>query len=185
MAPSAVNAIATQGGASAMKVLVNNELQNQDGAECLRPFDPAYRGRTACRPDLSRRRSPQRRPAQRPDAGRSRGAPLRLPAGRPDPLADRRRTPRAIAGRRSRLGRPAAHGVRRAAAGRNAQADPDHVGADALPGDQAEAARLCRRGRGLRRALPHAKSWTSANRCSTCWRSIRPANCRSTPIWKC
>ena len=24
-----------------------------------------------------------------------------------------------------------------------------------------------------------------ANRCSTCWRSIRPANCRSTPISKC
>jgi cytochrome P450 / NADPH-cytochrome P450 reductase len=31
MAPSAVSAIATLGGASAMKVLVNNELQNQEG----------------------------------------------------------------------------------------------------------------------------------------------------------
>ena len=36
------------GGAAPMKVLVNNELQNKSGAECLRTFDPAYRGR-ACR----------------------------------------------------------------------------------------------------------------------------------------
>ena len=45
--------------------------------------------------------------------------------------------------------------VRRAAADRDAQADPDHVGEHALSGDQAEAAGLHRRRRGLRRALPH------------------------------
>ena len=28
-------------------------------------------------------------------------------------------------------------------------------------------------------------SWPNANRCSTCWKNIRRANCRSTPIWKC
>ena len=38
-----------------------------------------------------------------------------------------------------------------------------------------------RRDRALSRRDPRA----SANRCSICWRSIRPANCRSTPIWKC
>ena len=74
---------------------------------------------------------------------------------------------------------------RRVAAGRDPQADPDHVGAHALPGDEAETAGLCRRRRRRHRTLPHATSWASANRCLTCWRSIRPANCRSMPIWKC
>ena len=69
-------------------------------------------------------------------------------------LAGRRRPPRAIAGRRCRVGRAAADRVRRVAADRDPQADPDHVGAHALSGHQAETAGLCRRRCGFHRALP-------------------------------
>ena len=115
------------------------------GANAFGSIDPPYRGATAAGDHLPRRRSSQRRAAQRPGAGRFRRAPFRLPAGRPDQAAGRRRPPRAIAGRRCRLGRAAADRVRRVAADRDPQADPDHVGAHALPGHQAETAGLCRR----------------------------------------
>ena len=130
----------------------------QDRRQCVRPLDPAYRGATAGRRQLPRRRSSQRGAAQRSGAGRFRRAPLRLPAGRPDPAAGRRRPPRAIAGRRRRLGRAAVDRVRRIAAGRDPQADPDHVGTHALSDDQAETAGLCRRRCRLRRALSRGGS---------------------------
>ena len=158
VAPSAVNAIVAQGGVAPMKVLVNSELQNKDRRQSVRPLDPAYRGATAARHHLPRRRPSQRGAAQRSGAGRFRRAPLRLPAGRPDPAAGRRRPPRAIAGRRCRLGRAAADRVRRTAADRDPQADPDHVGTHALSGHQAETAGLCRRRRCFHRALPHRGS---------------------------
>ena len=111
----------------------------------LRPLDPAHRGGAAGRHRLPGRRSSQRGAAQRSGAGRRGGAPLRLSARRPDPPAGRRRPPRAIAGRRRGIGRAAADRLRRAAAGRDPQADPDHVGTHALSGDQAETGGLCRR----------------------------------------
>ena len=154
VAQGAVNTIVTQGGAVPMKVLENRELQNKAGSPSVRAFDPAYRGRVAGEPEISRRRSPQRGAAQRSDAGGFGRAPLRLPAGRPDQAGGRRGPPRAIAGRQCGVGRAAAHGVRRAAAGRNPQADPDHGRAHALPGDQAETAGLCRRRRSFGRSLP-------------------------------
>ena len=155
VAPSAVNAIVALGGVAPMKVLANTELQNKTGANPSGPVDPAHRGATAVRHQLPGRRPPERGAAQRSVAGRCRRAPLRIPARRSDPAAGRRRPPRAIAGRRHRIGRALAVRIRRTAAGRDPQADPDHVGADALPDDQAEAAglsrRRCRRHRALSR----------------------------------
>ena len=154
VAQGAVNTIVTQGGAVPMKVLVNNELQNKSGAH---PSERSTRHIEVELPaslKLPRRRSPQRRAAQRSDPGGFGRAPLRLPAGRSDQAGGRRGPPRAIAGRQCGVGRPPAHRVRRAAAGRNPQADPDHGRAHALPGDQAETACLCRRRRRFRRTLP-------------------------------
>ena len=83
------------GGVSPMRVLVNPELQNSR-RQRVRPQHAAYRGATAGRHQLPRRRSSQHRAAQRSGAGRVRRAPLRLPAGRPDPAA-------AAEGRRAQL----------------------------------------------------------------------------------
>ena len=143
------------GGVSPMKVLVNGELQNKTGANASERSTRHIEVATARWHELPGRRSSERGAAQRSGAGGCRGAPLRLSAGRPDPAAGRRRPPRAIAGRRAGLGRAVALRIRRTAAGRDPQADPDHVGAYALPRDQAETAGLCRRGCGLDRALPH------------------------------
>ena len=155
IAPSAVNTVVALGGVAPMKLLVNTELQNKAGANPSEPIDPPYRGAVACRRFLSRRRSPQRGSAQRPGAGRCGGAPLRLSARRPDPPAGRGRTARAIAGRRRGVGRAPAQRIRRTAAGRDPQADPDHVRAHEMSGDQAETARLCRRRCRRHRTLPH------------------------------
>ena len=151
----------------------------------LRQVDPAHRGATALRYQLPRRRSSQRGAAQRSGAGGFGRAPLRLPARRSDPAAGRGRPARAIAGRRRGVGRAAVDRFRRIAAGRDPQANPDHVGAHALPGDQAETARPISATMPLHPNTIARTSSASANRCSTSWRNIRPANCRSTPIWKC
>ena len=126
----------------------------QDRRQCFRPIDPAYRGAVACRHQLPGRRPSQRGAAQRPVAGGCGRPPLRILAGRPDPPAGRGRPPRAIAGRRHGVGRAAALRIRRAAAGRDPQADPDHVGAHALSDDQAETAGLSRRRCRRHRTLP-------------------------------
>ena len=153
VAPSAVNAHRCAGRRRADEGVGQFRTAEQDRRQCFRPLDPAYRGATAARHHLSRRRPSQRRAAQRSGAGRFRRAPLRLSAGRPDPAAGRRRPPRAIAGGRCRVGRAVADRVRRAAADRDPQADPDHVGTHALSRHQAETARLCRRRRGFDGAL--------------------------------
>ena len=158
VAPSAVNAIVALGGVAPMKVLDNSELQNKAGGQSIRPLDPAYRGAIAARHQLPRRRPSQRGAAQRSGAGRFRRAPLRFPAGRPDQAPRCRRPPRAIAGRRRGVGRAPADRFRRTAAGGDPQADPDHVGTHALSRHQAEAARLCRRRRCVRGALPRGRA---------------------------
>ncbi len=148
-------------------------------------IDPAHRGAIAAGHHLSGRRSPQRGAAQRSGAGGFRRAPFRISARRSDPPAGRRGPSRAIAGRRGRIGRAVVDRFRRIAAGRDPQADPDHVGAHALPGDEAEA---CSPLSATTPRPPSAiarRSSASANRCSICWRNIRPANCRSMPISKC
>ncbi len=155
VAQGAVNTIVTQGGAVPMKVLAQPRAAKQVRRPPVGAFDPAYRGRIAGGSELPRRRSPQRRAAQRSNAGGFGGAPLRLPAGRSDQAGGRRRPPRAIAGRQCGIGWPPAHRVRRAAAGRDPQADPDHGRAHPLPRDQAETARLYRRQRAFRRTVPH------------------------------
>ena len=185
VAPSAVNPIIGARRRCADEGSGQSRAAEQERPQCVRPLDPPHRGEAAGRHDLPGRRPSQRRAAQRSGAGRFGHAPVRLPARRPDPAAGRRRPPRAIAGRRRRIDRAAVDRLRRAAAGRDPQADPDHGGTHALSGDQAEAAGLCRRRRGRLGALPVGRAWESANRCSTCWRNIRPANCRSTPISKC
>ena len=140
VAPSAAPAPPAAAGAASMKVLVNRELQSGAGT-----IDPAYRNRPALRRRLSGRRSPQRRPAQRSRARRFRRAALRLPAERSDPALRRRGSAPATAGRRADFGRAPADRIRRAAAAGDAQANPGDGGLDALPRDEAEAARVGRR----------------------------------------
>src|SRR5882762_4491051 len=111
----------------------------QAGRLHLRQIDPAHRGATAFRHLLPGRRSSQRGAAQRSGAGGFRRAPFRISARRSDPAAGRRRPPRAIAGRRYRVGRAIALRICGIAAGRDPQADPDHVGTHALSGDDAAA----------------------------------------------
>ena len=154
VAPTAVNTIVAQGGVAPMKVLVNSELQNKSGAN---PSDRSTRHiEVQLPPGVTYRVGdhlsvvPRNDPALVDSVARRFGF---LPADQIR-LAGRRRPPRAIAGRRCRVGRAAADRVRRVAAGRDPQADPDHVGAHALSGDQAETAGLCRRRCRLHRALP-------------------------------
>ncbi len=153
VAPSAVNALVAQGGVSPMKVSVNSELQNKAGAN---PSDRSTRHiEVQLPPGITYRVGdhlsvvPRNDPALVDSVARRFGF---LP-GRPDPAAGRRRPPRAIAGRRCRVGRAIADRVRRAAADRDPQADPDHDGTHALSRHQAEAARLYRRRRGFHGAL--------------------------------
>ena len=158
IAPSAVNTVVALGGVAPMKLLVNTELQNRRA-----PTRPSRSTRhievqLPAGVVLSRRRSPQRGSAQRSGAGRCGGAPLRLSARRSDPPAGRGRTARAIAGRRRGVGRAPAQRIRRTAAGRDPQADPDHVRAHKMSGDQAETAGLCRRRCRRHRTLPHGSS---------------------------
>ena len=145
VAPAAVNAVVALGGAAPMKVLVNTELQNKSGANAS---DRSTRHiEVQLPPGITYRVGdhlsvvPRNDPALVDSVARRFGF---LP-GRPDPVAGRRRPPRAIAGRRRGFGRAAADRICRVAAGRDPQADPDHVGTHALSGDQAEAAGLCRR----------------------------------------
>ncbi|MGY4291098.1 cytochrome P450/flavodoxin [Bradyrhizobium sp. LM2.7] len=157
----------------------------QERPQSVRALDAAHRGAVPAGRELPRRRPSQRGAAQRSGTGRRRCASLRLPPGRPDQAAGRPGAPRAAAGRGQRLGRPAADRFRRASAGRDAKADPDHGGAYALPGDQAES---CSASSATRPRLASAiapRSWPSANRCSIFSLNIRPASCRSTPISKC
>src|SRR3954447_2908172 len=121
VAVTAVNTIVAQGGAVAMKMLVNDELQNKSGAnpserstrhiEVQLPSNITYRVgdhlSVVPRNDPTLVDSVARR-AQGPRVGRCGAPPLRLPAGRPDQASGRRRPPRAIAGWRCRLGGPSA-----------------------------------------------------------------------------
>ena len=153
VAPSAVNAIVALGGVSPMKVLVNTELQNRSGANASDRSTRHIEVQLPAGYHLPGRRPSQRGAAQRSGAGGFGRAPVRISARRPDPAAGRRRPPRAIAGRRRRIGRAAVDRFCRVAAGRDPQADPDHVGTHAVSGDQAETAGLCRRRCGCVRAL--------------------------------
>src|SRR6266851_3068452 len=113
--------------------------------QCLGSIDPAHRGAIAFRRHLPGRRSSQRGAAQRSRAGGFGGAAFRVSACGSDPAAGRRRPPRAIADRRHRVGRASALRICRIAAGRDPQADPDHVGTYAVSGDKTKTAGLCRR----------------------------------------
>ncbi|MGX1330830.1 cytochrome P450/flavodoxin [Bradyrhizobium elkanii] len=145
VAQGAVNTIVTQGGAVPMKVLANSELQTKAGAH---PSERSTRHIEVELPASLKYRVgdhlsvvPRNDPTLVDSVARRFGF---LPADQIPP-AGLRRPPRATAGRQRGVGRAAAHRVRRAAAGRDPQADPDHGRAHPLPGDQAEADGLCRR----------------------------------------
>ena len=145
MAPSAVNAVVALGGVAPMKMLVNSELQNKTGANASERSTRHIEVQLP--PDITYRVGdhlsvvPRNDPALVDSVARRFGF---LPA-------DQIRL-QVAEGRRAQLpvgdagvGRAAADRFRRTAAGRDPQADPDHVGTHALSGDQAEAAGLCRR----------------------------------------
>ena len=173
------------GGAAPMNVLANSELQNKSGAN---PSDRSTRHIEVELPaerDLPRRRSPERGAAQRSRAGRFRRAALRLPAGGPDPAAGAREGRRAQlpVGEVVSVGRLLTEFVelQQVATRKQIQIMSEHTRCPmtkpkllALVGDD-----------DARPSATAPRCWRSANRCSTCWRSIRPANCRSPPISKC
>ena len=160
-------------------------IAKQDRRPCVGTIDPAYRGATAAWRELSRRRSSQRGAAQRSHAGRFRRAPLRIYC------------PPTRSGCRSR--KAAARNCRSATAFRS--------GGCSASSSNCSRSRPASRSRSWRKipaapiqnrncwpmsaTMPQRPSATarifsaSANRCSICWRNIRPANCRSMPIWKC
>ena len=158
LAPSSVNAIVALGGAAPMQVLVNTELQNKTGANASDRSTRHIEVQLPAGIELPGRRPPQRGAAQRSGAGGFGGAPLRVSAGRPDPVAGRRGPPRAIAGRRRCIGRALVDRFRRIAAGRDPQANPDHVGEYPLPHDQAEATGFYRRRCRFHRTLSRGDS---------------------------
>ncbi|MGY4331230.1 cytochrome P450/flavodoxin [Bradyrhizobium sp. LB7.2] len=158
VAVTAVNTIVAQGGAVAMKVLVNDELQNKTGT------NPSERSTRHIEVELPSNVSYRVGdhlsvgPAQRSDAGGFGRPSLRLPAGGPDQASSRRRPSRAIAGRRCRVGRSPAQRVRRAPASGDTEADPDHGGAHALPRHETKTAGLRWRGGRAARALSQRDS---------------------------
>ncbi len=153
VAPAAINAAVALGGAAPMKVLVNTELQNRSGANAsersTRHIEVQLPSGTSYRVGDHLSVVPRNDPALVDSVARRFG----FPAGRPDPVAGRRRPPRAVAGWGSCFGGAFAERVCGIAAGRNPQADSDHVGKHPLSGDQAEtiglSRRRCRRHRAL------------------------------------
>ena len=153
MAPSAVNAIVALGGVSPMKVLVNSELQNKTGANAsersTRHIEVQLPSGITYRVGDHLSVVPRNDPALVDSVARRFGF---LPADQIRlQVAEGRRAQLPVG--EAGIGRAAVDRVRRIAAGRDPQADPDHVGAHALSGDQAEAAGLCRRRCRRRRAL--------------------------------
>ena len=153
VAPSAVNTIVALGGVAPMKVLVNTELQNKIGANAsersTRHIEVQLPPGTSYRVGDHLSVVPRNDPALVDAVARRFGF---LPA-------DQIRL-QVAEGRRAQLpvgdtcfGRAVAERVCRIAAGRDPQADPDHVGEYPLSGDQAETAGLCRRRCRCHRAL--------------------------------
>ena len=158
VAPTAVNAIVAQGGVSPMKVLLNCELQNKSGAN---PSDRSTRHiEVQLPPGVSYRVGdhlsvvPRNDPALVDSVARRFGF---LPADQIRLQVAEGRRAQLPVGDAVSVGRLLDR-VRRVAADRDPQADPDHVGTHALSDDQAETAGLCRRRCRLDRALSHRRS---------------------------
>ncbi|MGY4168592.1 cytochrome P450/NADPH-cytochrome P450 reductase [Bradyrhizobium sp. USDA 4529] len=153
VAQGAVNTIVTQGGAVPMKVLANSELQTKAGAH---PSERSTRHIEVELPSSLKYRVgdhlsvvPRNDPTLVDSVARRFGF---LPADQIRLQVSEGRRAQLPVGNAVSVGRLLTE-FRRAAAGRDPQADPDHGRAHSLPGDQAEADGLCRGRRCLGRAL--------------------------------
>jgi hypothetical protein len=184
VAPTAVNAIVALGGVSPMKVLVNSELQNKTGANAS---DRSTRHiEVQLPPDITYRVGdhlsvvPRNDPALVDSVARRFGF---LPADQIRLQVAEGRRAQLPVGDAVSVGRLLTEFVelQQVATRKQIQIMSEHTRCPvtkpkllAYVGDDAASTERYR-----------SDILASANRCSTCWRSIRPANCRSTPISKC
>ena len=185
VAPTAVNTIVAQGGAVAMKVLVNDELQNKSGAnpserstrhiEVQLPSNITYRVgdhlSVVPRNDPTLVDSVARRfgflPADQIRLQVAEGRRAQLPVG--DAVS---------------VGRLLSEFVelQQVATRKQIQIMAEHT---RCPVTKPKLLAFVGEMRPSRSSAIAPRFWPGANRCSTCCTNIRPANCRSTPIWKC
>ena len=185
VAQGAVNTIVTQGGAVPMKVLANHELQNKSGAH---PSERSTRHIEVELPASLNYRVgdhlsvvPRNDPTLVDSVARRFGF---LPADQIRlEVAEGRRAQLPV-GNAVSVGRLLTEFVelQQVATRKQIQIMAEHT---RCPVTKPKLLAYVGDDDAFRRTLPHRGPGQSANRCSICWRNIRPASCRSTSISKC